>query len=862
MLVAPISPLGRQGSGLNLLDFSTGTVPRCRARRAPRDMGVTAATTLLVLMSFLVGIGASNPVLAGNPLGDSHGLLDTPTLAVSVADPEAGGVGAPPGFGLTDPWVLEARGPIYIGSNADFTWANGVRSGTGAAADPYVISNWYIDASLYTWAMALIHIESTDAYVIIENNKIVNLWDWNQWEAIQLGHYPAILRTSHVTIRNNLIVNAMHAYGIAVREGSSDVYIGANYVELDATIEHVFGIATDRNVHDVTIFGNYVDAYTSGNFQTAGIRIGDTHIDDARRATGVVVRRNTVVNATAGGIVSLSSTGTRIEANLVYTDYGFPKVVGPDYPRGIMTEQNSYGTMVIGNQIHSLYWGIEVGADGGWFASNLIFGVDTAIYVVDNGTFPGATSFDETIYDTTYDTVASGGIRLPAGFQGTVVDLGRGIRPTDMTPVFVSILGTATRISYTWSGTLLNLSATVNGVVLFDTAVTSEGQTVIATWSGSIATLKVTSLLVGRVTFELQASTDVGFSGSGFAPSETYNLTRTDAGGTTTLLSTSSSPSGSLAFTIPFSSARSTFDLHPAGFVDPLAPMSVPSVTGTSGANGWYVSSVTVTLTAESPTGSSVSIAFRVDRAPWSTYTSPFSVGEGNHTLEWQASDAEGHQEAIRSLPLWVDVTNPTITRLIPGGRVTDSYEPVSWTGSDGISGIARYEVKVDSGAFQRIGTTQSYSQYWIAGSHTVQVKAVDRAGREGFATTSFTVEPGIFGSGGILQIFPVAFPIVVAIALLVASFVILRVRSREKVAPPVAPRVRPEPIPWPEMEEPAAATDELSPDEVGTYDFPPKDSRPEEFRRNDSPDDDYPSNDYRGRELRYDDFRPDHWRN
>src|SRR5256885_5657488 len=146
--------------------------------------------------------------------------------------------------------------------NTDFTAANGVRSGTGTSTDPCVIRDWSIDGSFYTPSQVMLWIESTNAYVVLENNRITTLAGTNQWEGIQLGHWPATLTTQHVTIRHNSIENAQHAYGIAIRSGSSDVHIDANYVSMDANFEWVFGIATDRGVHDVTVTGNYVNAYT------------------------------------------------------------------------------------------------------------------------------------------------------------------------------------------------------------------------------------------------------------------------------------------------------------------------------------------------------------------------------------------------------------------------------------------------------------------------------------------------------------------------------------------------------------------------------------------------------------------------
>ena len=898
---------------------------------------------------------------------DSNGLSDTVSQSVVVSPIGGGGVGAPPGYGLIDPSRLQARGPIYIGSNAAFTAANGVRSGTGTAADPYVISDWYIDGNLYTGTQALIHVESTDAYLVIENNKITNLSGTNQWEAIQLGHWPATILTQHVTIRHNHVENARHAYGIAVRQGSSDVHVEANYVRTDANFDWVFGIATDRGVNGVTIYGNFVDAYTSGTFHTSGIHISDTHIDDAQRATGVLATRNTVVNATAGGIVSLSSTGTLIGWNLVYSDYPGLKTVDTNYPRGIMTEQNSDATSIVGNVIHMFHWGIQVGSDRGRVASNTVTDVDSAVYVPDTGAWPGVSNVDETIYDTTYSNVATTAIRLPSVFQGTAVDLGPGIQTTDFSPVLFVTSGTPTAIAYAWSGTTLNVTITVGGITLFDTVSTTESQAVRAAWTGSLSGFVLTTLRPGRVAFQLQSPVAVAFVGAGFAPNAMYNLNRTDTGGTTTVLTAASTPNGDLAFTIP-AAAPSTYGLVPenvndttapvtasilsgaagtgnwyhsavsitltatddlsgvqsiqvrtdggawqtyaspvpvqgegthtvdyyatdfsgnaeavrsvtlridlglpstllqiagtlagdgsylasvtvtltgtdslsgvalvqyridlgawrtfagpfllsgngthtidyattdvAGNVEPMkssvvrisgsafaSPATVADLVGTFGLNNWYISFVNVTMTATSPSGAATSIMYSLDGIIWFFYSQRFMIPEGAHTLTWQASDAAGYFEPVQSAPASVDVTRPSIDSLAPSGQVTDPNMPVSWTGSDSASGIARYEISIDGGAFEPVGTSTSVSRHWNDGAHHVRVKAFDNAGHENVADTDFTVQAtGVFFPGP-LQAIPVYFP-AMGLGLLAFSYLLIRHhRKKEQRRHPASDR-------------------------------------------------------------------------
>ncbi len=507
---------------------------------------------------------------------DSSGFSAMQSQGVLVLDLQGTGGGAPPGYGLTDPSTLQARGPITITSNGGFSAVNGVRSGTGTSTDPYIISDWFIDGNSYATTQAMLWIESTDAYVVIENVRIANLVGTNQWEGIQLGHWPATVSTQHITIRHNAIENAQHAYGIAVRSGSSDIHVEANYVSMDANFEWVFGIATDRAVHDVTVTGNYVNAYTSGTFHTGGIHLGDTYVDDASRATGIIATRNTVVNATAGGIVTASAVDTVITGNLVSMDYPGRKTLAADASHGIDISEKSDGAIVVGNVIHTFQWGILLGSDNAQILSNTIFDVDYAIYVPDSGSLPGVSSSAGTIYDTTAWGSAMGRIRLSPTFQGTVVDLGSGIRSTDLSAVVLQTSGPATRIAYAWSGRTLNVSATVGAAVAFATASTEESQTLQDAWTGSVDRLQVTSLSAGKLTFELQSASDVAFEGTGFTPDASYTLTRSGADGSSQVLTVQSTPSGALAFTIP-GAGPSTYELAGAGSSSGLFPFPLPS---------------------------------------------------------------------------------------------------------------------------------------------------------------------------------------------------------------------------------------------------------------------------------------------
>ncbi|OLD91508.1 hypothetical protein AUG86_01185 [Euryarchaeota archaeon 13_1_20CM_4_64_14] len=871
-------------------------------------------TSLSSTLTAQHAFGASGTYTVMLQIQDSNGFSDTDSKAISVFASGGGGVGAPPGYGLTDPTLLQAHGPIYIGSDAQFTAANGVRSGTGTIADPYIISNWFIDGNLYASSQAMLWIEGTSSYVVIENVRISNLLGTNQWEAFQLGHWPATISTQHVTIRHNEVVNAQHAYGIGIREGSSDIHIEANYVQLEANFDWVYGIATDRGVHGITVFGNYVNAHTSGTFHTVGIHLSDYHVTDGRRATGMVAIQNTVVNATAGGIISESSVGTIIGWNLVYMDYPGSKSIAVDYPRGIETEWFSNGTLVIGNVIHTFHWGIQVGSDQGVIASNTISDVDFAIYVLDNAAWPGISTAADTVYDTTYSSVAITPIRLPTGFQGTVVDLGPGIKKTDLTPVLFVTSPAATSATFDWSGTSLNLSAIVGGMVVFDRASTVDAQTLHASWTGTLTNLDVTSLSAAGVSFQLQSAAAVVFDGTGFTPSTTYNVTRTNTGGTSRILSAQSTPlggnwytsavtvtlsatddssgvavihfrtnggawqsySGPFTFqaagshaidyystdysgnnetlrsvtvnidgTAPSSSVQlagtqagdgsyiSTVDVtvtstdatsgvqlaqyrvdggawrsYSAAFpvsgngthtVDYYAtdvagnlesakslvvrisgssfgpPVTVLHVAGTAGQNGWYISRVNVTLTATSPSGTGIFTMYSVDGSGWTQYAQTFMMAEGRHTLDYQSWDSAGFVEPKGSTSIDIDLTPPLLDGS-PSGLVTTPDVTITWTGSDGASGVARYEVSIDGGPTESVGMTTSLTRRWSDGDHTVRVTAYDAAGNQDAKVISFTVSPASSGVFGVFQTLPLILP---AIALCILLFAVAFWRRR-----------------------------------------------------------------------------------
>jgi len=97
---------------------------------------------------------------------------------------------------------------------------------------------------------------------------------------------------------------------------------------------------------------------------------------------------------------------------------------------------------------------------------------------------------------------------------------------------------------------------------------------------------------------------------------------------------------------------------------DGTPPTTSHSLAGTSGAGGWYVSTVQVTLSAsDSSGGSGVKlIQYKIDAGNWHTYSgSPFTVsGDGNHTVYYKAQDNAGNWESEKQVSFKIDVQAPS----------------------------------------------------------------------------------------------------------------------------------------------------------------------------------------------------------
>ncbi len=141
----------------------------------------------------------------------------------------------------------------------------------------------------------------------------------------------------------------------------------------------------------------------------------------------------------------------------------------------------------------------------------------------------------------------------------------------------------------------------------------------------------------------------------------------------------------------------------------------------------------------------------KVDNGQWkkvgnvTSYT--LNLQDGQHTIYIKAVDKAGNYK-VTEVKVTVDTQPPTVQITTPSANsnITAKYVVVSWSGSDNI-GIAYYEVKIDNGTWTKVGLNTSYNFTSLKeGSHTVYVKAVDKAGNSQTTSVTFNVKPASSG--------------------------------------------------------------------------------------------------------------------
>ena len=165
--------------------------------------------------------------------------------------------------------------------------------------------------------------------------------------------------------------------------------------------------------------------------------------------------------------------------------------------------------------------------------------------------------------------------------------------------------------------------------------------------------------------------------------------------------------------------------------VDITPPTSNAVPTGTAGAGGWWISDVTVTLSATDATSGVERIDYRVDGGAWQTYAGPFAVsGDGAHTVDYHGHDYAGLMETDRTLTFNIDTTPPSTTASLAGTPGDNGWRrgavTVTLTASDPASGPAATTYRVNGGPWQTYTGPVTVA---TDGSYTMDFYTTDLAG-------------------------------------------------------------------------------------------------------------------------------------
>jgi hypothetical protein len=164
--------------------------------------------------------------------------------------------------------------------------------------------------------------------------------------------------------------------------------------------------------------------------------------------------------------------------------------------------------------------------------------------------------------------------------------------------------------------------------------------------------------------------------------------------------------------------------------LDATTPQLDGSLSGSNGANGWYISGVTASASASDAVSDIASLEISTDGTTWSTYSAPVTLSDGSYTVQFRATDNAGNFSMSSPQSIKVDTVTPTINSATTGTTGLNGWyvsnTQVSATTSDAGSGLSMFEVTTDHGATWAIYTS---AIVFSDGSHTIQFRASDYAG-------------------------------------------------------------------------------------------------------------------------------------
>ena len=209
--------------------------------------------------------------------------------------------------------AFTSHNPIYIDGNGDFTAPNGVTSGSGTIADPYIIEGWEISSS----STHGIQIHNTDAHFSIRDvylhssgaiyNGIflsnVTNGDVQSATITQYQYGIHVSSSTNSSIRHNDLFNNSF-YGISL-QSSTYITVSENNVSSSRFYDGIY----IRSSSNVNLTGNYIS-----NNKEDGIY--------SKSSTDITITGNNITSNTKEGIYLSSSTKATLSNNNLSSNNG------------------------------------------------------------------------------------------------------------------------------------------------------------------------------------------------------------------------------------------------------------------------------------------------------------------------------------------------------------------------------------------------------------------------------------------------------------------------------------------------------------------------------------------------------------
>lgn len=180
-----------------------------------------------------------------------------------------------------------------------------------------------------------------------------------------------------------------------------------------------------------------------------------------------------------------------------------------------------------------------------------------------------------------------------------------------------------------------------------------------------------------------------------------------------------------------------SFTVVEPGEEDVTPPTASHTIAGDKDADGNYIGTATVTVTATDADSGVALIEYNVDGGAFQPYTAPVVVtGAGSHMVHYRATDNAGNRSAEQMAmftivePQEEDTTPPATDATVAGSREPDGdyigTATVTVTATDAGSGVDTVEYALDSGAWTAYTTPVAVT---AVGAHTLRYRATDQAG-------------------------------------------------------------------------------------------------------------------------------------